>query len=200
MDDPSRNFSDDVDEALGEFLAGFGFSRLNTSSSRVTYERDGVLISFAYFVEDLPSPWVAIDVGLSQPDDSQHLVGLWRALADEEPARRYPSWRFVDRASLDEVLQRIAREVLAVHGPRLWGSATALEALVAEQANEAETTFLRNRRQADLLRARRAHDEGRFQEAIDSFVLMDPDTLSATDRRRLYEARKQVGDVSRSEM
>ncbi len=90
----------------------------------MTYRRDGVLVSFAYYVEDLPSPWVAIDIGVVADDGSHHLAGLWRALADDEPARGFTAWRFDDPASLDEVLQRVVTEALAVHGPRLWDSRT----------------------------------------------------------------------------
>ena len=71
-----RYFSDTVDEVLGGYLASFGFSRTHTSPTRVTYRRDRTLVSFAYFIEDLPSPWVAIDVGLAGPDDTPHMVGL----------------------------------------------------------------------------------------------------------------------------
>jgi hypothetical protein len=169
-----------------------GFSRTeNVSPNRVTYRRASVLVSLAYYVEDLPSPWLAVDVGLVGDDGSHRLAGLWRALPDDEQASGYTRWTFHDSASLDELLRRVVAQVLAVHGPRLWDSKDTLDRLLATQADEVETRYLADRRQADLLQARRAYDEGRFQDAVDNFILIEPDSLSAGDRRRLHEARKR---------
>ena len=139
MDDPARYFTTAVFNVLGDYLAGEGFSLQVESPRRVTYRRGRTVVSFAFFLEDLPSPWVAVDVGLGEPDGSTRLAGLWRALDDDEPARRYTSWRFDSQSSLEEVLRRIRVEVLAEHGPRVWDFEASLEGLLADQSDETET-------------------------------------------------------------
>lgn len=192
-------FADAVNRIVGAYLARHGFSLADGSSSRVTYRREGALVSIAYFVEDLPSPWVAIDVGLVEGDGEHQLAGIWRALADDDPARSYTGWTFDDPLSLDRLLERLVGDVLAVHGPQLWESESALRSLLATQADEVETRYLEDRHRVELIQARRAYDEGRFQEAIEGFVLIGNDSLSAGDRRRLYEARKKLGISPTSE-
>lgn len=195
--EPARYFAEAIEEVLGPHLTDLGFTRVDVTRTRVTYRRGRVLLSFAHFVEDRPAPWVAIDLGLERADGSRHLAGLWRALADDEAARAYTTWRFQDQASLHRLLQRLATDVLPI-ASNVWESEPAIEALLAAQADEAETRYLEDRRRADLLRARRHYDEGRFQDAVDAYVLIGPEALSAGDRRRLYEARQKArsGDAS----
>lgn len=187
----TRYFSKAIEDVLGPQVAGYGFTQSEVTPTRVTYRRGRVLLSFAHFIEDQPSPWVAIDVGLQDADGSHNLAGLWRALEDDEPAREYTKWRFEDEASLHALLRRLASDVLPI-GAEVWDSETALEALLVAQAEEAETRYLEDRRRADLLHARRCYDEGRFQDALDTYVLIGPEALPAGDRRRLYEARQKV--------
>ena len=90
------------------------------------------------------------------------------------------------------MLVRVLEQVLKVHGRRLWGSKDLLASLHAAQLEEAEMQYLENRRHVDLLQARRAFEERRFQNAVDTFVLLGRESLSAADRRRLYQARKHL--------
>ena len=179
-------FTAAVEEVLGPYLGANAFIPTVDSPGQVTYRRDDVAVSFSYWMEDLPSPSVAIGVGLVAPDGSHALMGLWRALEDDA----YSRWRFNDETTLKEVLVRIVDEVLKVHGPRVWGSKDLLASLHAAQVEEAEAQHLADRRRVDLLQARRAFEERRFQDAVDTFVLLGPESLSAGDRRRLYQARK----------
>lgn len=187
----TRYFAKAIEDVLGPDVLGFGFTQDEVTPTRVTYRRGRVLLSFAHFIEDQPSPWVAIDVGLQGADGSHHLAGLWRALEDGEAAREYTRWRFEDQASLHALLRRLASDVLPV-GAEVWDSEPALEALLAAQAEEADTRYLEDRRRGDLLHARRCYDEGRFQDALDAYVLIGNEVLGAGDRRRLYEARQKV--------
>ena len=190
-------FAEAIEDVLGPQVRRDGFMREEVTPTRVTYRRGRVLLSFAHFIEDQPRPWVAVDVGLQEADGSGHLAGLWRALEDGETARAYTKWRFEDQASLASLLQRIASDVLPA-ARKIWASEPGLEALLAAQADEADTRYLEDRRRADLLRARRCYDDGRFQDAVDAYVLIGPDALSAGDRRRFYEARQKIraGDAS----
>lgn len=185
------SFGEVVEEVLGSQVAERGFAREDASPTRVTYRRDRTLLSFAHFVEDQPSPWVAIDVGLTEADGVRRMAGLWRAMADDDPARAYTTWRFEDRAALRTVLERFASEVM----PLAWkvlDSERALENLLAVQSDESETHYLEDRRRVDLLHARRSFDEERWQEAIDTYVLLGAEALTAADRRRLHEARSHL--------
>lgn len=189
------HFAEVVGRIVGPVLTGHGFApAASSTSSRVNYRRGGVVVSLAYFVEDLPTPWVAVDIGLAALDNPAQLVGLWRALPDDARAREYPSWRFHDDESLDAVVSRIVNEVLLTFGPPLWDSEADIEDLLAKQMDETESRYLEDRRRADLLRARRSFDEGRFQDAIDGFGMIGTEALSAADRRLLYLARQRLGD------
>ena len=181
-------FTAAVEDIVGPYLGANAFSPILDPPREVTYRRDDVALSFSCFTEDLPSPSVLISIGLLAPDGSRALVGLWRALEDDA----YGRWQFNDETTLKHVLVRVGEEVLKVHGPRLWGSKDLLASLLAAEMEEAETQYLEHRRHVDLLQAYRAFEERRFQDAVHSFVLLGPESLSAADRRRLYQAHKHL--------
>jgi hypothetical protein len=107
-----------VRRLIGEFLGRRGFVESVVSETRVTYQRDDRPVSLAYYIEDLPRPWVAVDVGLVGENQAHELVALWRALPDDEPARAYTTWTFHDEPSLEAVLVRM-KEVLENHALEL---------------------------------------------------------------------------------
>lgn len=189
-------FISTVRRLIGEFLERRGFVEAIASETRVTYQRDDRLISLAYYVEDLPRPWLAVDVGLVGEDQTHELVGLWRALSDDQPARAYTTWTFHDEPSLEGVLARM-EGILKDHALELCNSEHELRRLLAMQHDEAETDYLKAQRTSDLHRARRAFEEGRLEEAVDGYVLLGPDQLTAADRRRLHQARAglRTGDA-----
>lgn len=184
-------FAEEVKRVLGPHLGDLGFTLGDMTASELTYLRGGVFVSFSHWPEDQPSPSVGIGIGLAGADGSRDRVALWRATAENGPAREYTSWRFHDRKSLESLLERVATEVFPV-ASKVWDSEPAIEALLADQADEAETQYLERRRRGDLLGARRSFDEQRFQEAIDRYALLGPETLSAADKRQLHVARKTV--------
>lgn len=181
-----------VDQIVGTYLRANGFTQIDGSPSGVTYRRGGIVTSLEYWDEDRPMPYVHLNLGLIADAGRTPLVGLWRGFSPDEPARAYTTWRFHDPTSLADVLRRIVTEVLMVHGPRLWESPNEIARLLDAQADEVEGRHPADRHEADLTQARRAFDEGRFQDAVDRFVLVDPTSLSAGDQRRLYEARQHL--------
>jgi hypothetical protein len=189
--DSSDYFTSTVHRVLGSFLAAEGFHEHSATSTRVTCLRGDLAVSFAWFVEDLPDPWVAIEIGLRSPDGLQ-LCGLWKEMPAGSAAAEYPTWRFRDEESLDLVLSRLLDEVLRPYGVPVWNDHERVESMLSRQADEAESRYLAGQRDADLRRARRAFDEGRFQDSVDSYVQVDGAALTAGDRRRLHLARKQL--------
>lgn len=179
-----------VRAALGPFLRSAGFGELMCTETRVTFGCGDVAVSFAYFVEDLPESWVAIDVRLAEPNRFK-LFGIWRAIPSGSVAADYPTWRFFDKATLESVLGRDLAEVLP-YASDLWVDRAQIERILSTQAGEVEDRYLANQRDADLRRARRSFDEGRFQDSIDAYAQVAPSALSASDRRHLYLARKEV--------
>lgn len=189
-------FPEVVQRVAGEYMKHHGFSPRGASPTRVWFGRDDALVSFAYYMEDLPSPWLAVDVGVADDAGHERKVALWRALEPGDPARQYTQWEFDDAESLEHVLRRVLTEVVDVHGPPLWDGQTRLARLLAEQAEEMQAAYLDASRQADLAKARRSYDQARYQEAIDGFVLVGNEDLTARDRRHLYEARKRLAGAS----
>ncbi len=183
-----RGFAESVERELGRKLADAGFAISTTSCVRVTYENDALLVSIAHMPEDAPGR-VYIDLG-RRVDASDRLVGLWRLLPKSSPALRYTAWTFSDDAELAEVLRKVEAEVLPVALQLV--EAEDLEAQIAQQDDEAESRYLEDRRMADLEMARRAFTEERWQDAVDRWVLLEDDALSARDRRQLFEARKRL--------
>lgn len=184
-------FAEAIESVLGPRLADHGFTLYEETPTEVTYRREWVFASFSHWPEDRPSPPVMVGVGLLGTDGSRRGTGLRRALTGDGPARWYETCRFRDRTSLLDVLERFVTEVVPV-ACEVWDSPARIATLLAECAHEAESRNLEDRRRQDLLRARRAYDGDRFQEAIDRYVLMGPESLSAGDRRRLFVARKHV--------
>jgi hypothetical protein len=180
-----------VRTVLGPFLRSAGFDELTCTDTRVTFGCGDVAVSFAYYVEDLPEPWVAIDVGLAEPNGFK-LFGVWRAIPSGSVAADYPTWRFFDKPTLESVLGRDLVEVLRPYAADLWMDREQIERILSTQADEVEDRYLANQRDADLRRARRAFDDGRFQDSIDAYAQVAPSALSASDRRHLYLARKEV--------
>ena len=176
---------------VGAFLSERGFVEVRSSTTRVTYQRSDSLLSVAYYLEDMPEPWVAVDLGLVREDGTHQLVGLWRALADDDPARGYTSWTFEDEESLARVLHGIV-DMLARRALDLCGSPDRLRELLALQEDEGESRYLEVQHEAELARARRAFDEGRFRDALDGFAIVGTDQLSAADRRRAHQARGRL--------
>lgn len=185
-------FSGAVDRIVGPYMERLGFTRAEGSEVDVGYRRGRTFVSVSYYLEDLPSPWVSVEVGVVSDDGSHLGVALWRAMRDDDPARQYTQWRFTDEASLERVLQRVVAEVLDVHGRRVWEDEVELAGLLASQEAEVQARYSEDRLQEDLRRARRAFDVGRFQEAVDVFTLLGPENLSAADRRRLYVAQRSI--------
>lgn len=192
MTEHDGSFVGSVDELLGPHLERRGFALRESSPTTVIYRRQRALLSFSHLMEDWPpAPVVQIDVGLVAPDGSVQLAGLWRAFDTNDPIRAYTTWRIEDCASLHRVLGRIATEVLPACAA-VWQSEEAIGTLLVAQAEEVERTHQAERRRADLVQARQALEAGRLQQAIDAYVLLDPETLPAADRRRLLQARRQL--------
>ncbi|MGH9187353.1 MAG: hypothetical protein ACRD0U_16305 [Acidimicrobiales bacterium] len=194
MEPPEQlgSFPTVVERVVGPYLTRHGFELAERSPTAVMFKGGSARVELSYWLEDLPRPSISVAVGAAGDDGSRRMVGLWRAIPEGEPARAYPDWRFHDETTLENVLHRMVRDVLDVYGWRLWTEPGHLAGLLAEQEAEVDAHYLDDLRRADLAKARRAFDEGRFQEAVDSFVLVGAEALSASDRRRLYEARKQV--------
>lgn len=184
-------FPDVTEEVAGPHMARYGFTPVSRSASEVVFARDDQRVAFAYYVEDTPSPGVAVDVGVVADDQSERTIGLWRAIPPTDPARSYPEWRFDDPSSLKRALERVLAEVLDVYGPPVWNEPSRMARLLAERSAEAEAHYLENTRGVQLMKARRAFEDGRYQAAVDDFVLVGDENLRAGDRRLLYEARKR---------
>lgn len=185
-------FAATVDRLVGPFLAEQGFARGDQTPSEVTYRRQRVVVSLACLIEDVFRPCLLVEVGTVGDDGSTQSVGLWRTMPEGDRGAAGDLWTFHDAESLEQVLHRLVAEVLPTYGPRLWDSPEALSRALAASADEAEARYVEDCRRGDLLRARRAYEEGRLQEAVDGFVLLGSSALSAADRRRLHQARKRL--------
>jgi len=184
-------FVPSVREVLGPFLQSAGFEELTATETRVVLIRDGIGVSFAYYLEDLPRPWVAVEIGIVDQGESR-LFGLWRVLPEDTPAADYPSWRFYDKVSLESVLLRDLDELLIPYASKLWADVEQIERTLSAQEDETEHRFLTDQRNADLRRARLAYEDERFQDSIDAYAQVAPTALSASDRRRQYTARSRL--------
>lgn len=182
-----------VRRVIGGWLQDEGFSEVADSDTRVTFRRGGVAISVAYWVEDMPAPSVAVDLGFAGDDGAYRMVGLWRALGDEDPTRLHTQWSFSDEESLIALLCRMV-DVLGRRMLDICDSEGTLRDLWVCQTEEAEAEYLMEEHEARLRLARNAFDQGHFGDAIDGFVLAGLDRLSAADRRRVSVARKGLAD------
>ena len=182
-------FASSVRRILGHYLREAGFDELAESRTRMTFSRESVVVSFAYQPEDLPQPWVAVDIGLAEPNGLR-LFGIWRVVP--AGAADYPMWRFFDLTTLESVLARDLEELLKPYASDLWSDRERIERVLAIQASEVEDRYLADQRDADLQRARRAFADGRFQDVIDAYCQVAPDALSASDRRLLYISRQKT--------
>jgi len=189
--DPFPYFVEVAAAVIGDHLIGLGFEPFESTPSRLTYRRGGVAVACSYFLEDLPTPSVAVSLGTVRPDGATRMFGMWRALDASAPA--YNEWTFHDRPTLEAACRRVVDDLLVPYGPDLWDSPDRLERHLDEQADEAETRYLTDVRHADLMAARRA-----FDEAILKYTLLDPASLSAADKRKLFLARRATNPQSES--
>jgi len=185
------DFASSVRTVVGSDLGSAGFVELASTETRVSFSRGDVVVSLAYFREDLPEPWVAVEVGLRSPN-GLNLLGLWRVIPSTSGAARYWTWRFSDTPSLEANLAKIVAEVIWPYAADLWEHEDRLEQALVAQADDGEQRYLVERREADLRRARRAFDDGRFQDSIDAYIQISESALSASDRKKLLLARRQV--------
>ena len=180
-----------VRRIIGPVLHDAGFTELLESDTRLTFGRGDVVLSLAYHAEDLPEPWVAVDVGLAE-QNGFNLFGVWRVIPSSADAADYPTWRFSNEATLEAALARYVGDVLDPYVLDLCADREKIVRTLARQAAGVEDLYLVNQREADLKRARRAFDDGSFQAAVDAYAMVAPGALSASDRRRQFLARKHV--------
>jgi hypothetical protein len=185
------DFASAVRSVVGAALEPAGFAELASTVTRVSFVRGDAVVSLAYFCEDMPEPWVAVEAGLRGPDGLK-LFGLWRVIPSACAAAQYWTWRFADRVSLEANLARIVEDVIWPFASDLWEDEERLERVLSAQADDAEQRYLVDQREADLRRARRAFDDGRFQDALDAYIQVSESALSASDRRKVLLARRQV--------
>lgn len=186
-------FAPTVQRVVGPFMNAREFSLDTNSEHRVTYSRGDSIVSFAYYVEDLPSPWVAIDVGRRGLNGDDRVVPLWRSIPESDAARGYTRWQFTDQPGLEGVLARVVNELLPSHARRLWEDDSSFGRVLAGQDAETQADYCRMQDRAALRAARRAFDEGDFQTALDKYALLGAEVLPAEDRRRIHRARAALG-------
>jgi hypothetical protein len=188
----SEYFAPTVKKVVDSFMRSHGFSPGSMTESRVAYTRADVIVSFGYYREDLPSPWVAVDVGRLGPDGSVVQVGLWRSIPDSAPERGYTRWQFRNRPGLEEVLTRITSELLPSYGQRLWEDDSLFSRVLAAQDAEVHSSYRAMKDRSTLLAARRAFEDGQYQAAVDQYVLLGTEELTAADLRRLHQAKAKL--------
>lgn len=186
-------FVPSVVDVVGPFLEDAGLSRLEVDAVGATWDAGSSILRFSYYPEDAPNFSVHVAVAGKTEDEAPQWVGLWKAIPESAPARAYTSWSFHSEVELRSVLGKLVAEVLAEHGPSLWGDESHLASLVAVQDAETQRRFMVDEVEAQLALARWSFDNDRFAEARDRFALIGEDQLSAGDRRRLYVARTKAG-------
>ena len=174
-----------VREGLDSYLNNQGFSALSAEAHPVSYRRGHVEVRVSDFTDHPPFELIIV-VGLLGPDGaSVASVPLWRVADGELPCL------FRDAESLRTLLGDVAARQLPRYGPSLWDSPERLRVLHREGVAEAQREEAEAIASQDLELARRALDEGRIEDALLAFAAIPEEALSARDRRRLYEARRQ---------
>lgn len=185
-------FSSTVENALGPHMVANGFLLEEVSEHCVTYLRSQMIVLFGYYIEDLPSPWVTIDVGRRAPDGSYLLVPLWRSIPDSTEARSFTRWQFSDQKQLELILTRFVNELLPDYAQRLWDGDAVFESVLAQQDVETEAKYQQREDRVLLLSARRSFDDGEYQASLVSYALLSDESLTAQDRRRIHLARAKM--------
>ena len=186
-------FAPTIERVVGPYMSANGFAQRAMSEHRIVYARGLSSVWIGYYPEDLPLPWIAIDVGRRTPDGAELLVALWRSIPDLDPLRDYTRWRFQTPQELEVVARRIVKKLLSAYGPRLWDDGHLFSRLLSLQVAEANDAYDKGSQRSAVLAGRRAFDNGEYQKAVDEYEHVELHQLAAEDRTRLRRARSKLG-------
>lgn len=192
---PQPDLAVAVDRVLAPALASAGFDVTDASPTVVTLAGDRTALRLSYNREDLPRPWLSVTVGVSDvPGNFPVFVALWRAFPDEGELQDPGLMGFGTQRELEQRLVHVRDDWFPRFITPALTSETRLPTARMEQERELLAEHEALEHEQHLRIARSLFDGEDYQRAVEAYVLIGVDTLSAGDRRRLAFARRNLSD------
>jgi hypothetical protein len=188
------DFPNTVKRILGQTMFQLGYVIRDEDDAHIAYVDDRSVISLSYTLEELPTPWLSVTVGLSGiPVEALRPIALWRAYPDVPELQVPATMEFNSQQSLVARIERVRDDWLPklilplfVDDSRLWAAWGELSREINEEGIENARQMLVQQ----IRRARQRFDTGDYEGAIQIYAACSPASLTAADRRRFAMARK----------
>lgn len=178
------------ERVLSDYLRSEGFEVVLRERTQVEHARGDVLLAISYWQED-PSPRpLMVGLGIMHPS-GRSIFALDSLAPDSDRRPGLTHGRFADQDDLEQMLTRVRDTDLRERAAPLWHDPGQLVHVVQKLATAHEAEYERGVAKRQLVAARLAFTDGRFQSSIDSYV-MAGGGLSAADEQRLKIARRRV--------
>lgn len=184
--------ADAVKRVLYDYLYAEGFREVGAQDASVELQRDDVLLRLSFYEEEPLPHGLNVGLGVRAEDGHADTVGLWAVMPPDVPAQNYALWRFSTTAELETTLVRLRKEVLPIFAAPLWRDRERLDHILERERAARGEAHERQVEQGHLDRARAAFAQGRYESAVDHYVLAGGGHTAA-DRKRLEMARRGLG-------